>query len=63
MGLTGSLTLIDCPMCGEAIIPTGLWVDEEPEYWALKCPRCQKMIEVRRDPVSGKLISKKVNPS
>jgi len=50
-------------MCGEMIMPYGTQIRKEPEFWTVECSHCKKMIEVRRDPASGKLIAKKARPS
>jgi DNA-directed RNA polymerase subunit M/transcription elongation factor TFIIS len=58
-----SFALIACPACGEMIMPYGTQIGKDPEFWTTQCPHCKKMIEVRRDSVSGKLIAKKAKPS
>jgi DNA-directed RNA polymerase subunit RPC12/RpoP len=60
---SGGFALIACPVCGEMIMPGGMQIGKEPEFWTTKCSHCKKTIEVRRDLSSGKLITKKARPS
>jgi DNA-directed RNA polymerase subunit M/transcription elongation factor TFIIS len=63
MSLIGSYSFLSCPSCGELIMPSGIQIGKEPEFWITECSHCRKKIEVRRDFVTGKLIAKKVRPS
>ena len=63
MSLSAGLVLIACPMCGELIMPGGVQIGKEPEFWTTECSHCQKIIEVQPDPVTGKLMAKEAKPS
>jgi DNA-directed RNA polymerase subunit M/transcription elongation factor TFIIS len=63
MSFSFGFTFIPCPLCGEMIMPTETQVGKEPDLLTAKCDYCKNTIEVRRDPVTGKLIAKKSRPS
>jgi hypothetical protein len=63
MSFSFGFTFLACPECGESIMPAGMQIGKEPDHLTAKCDHCKKTIEVTRDPITGKLVAKKVVPS
>ena len=57
MTLAAAVALIFCPACGELLAPHGMIIGREPELLTATCPTCHRLVEIRRDPASGKLVS------
>jgi hypothetical protein len=48
-----SLAAIHCPECERLIVLSGAMT--EPEYYTKKCEGCGALIEIRKNPATGKL--------
>jgi len=63
MSFSLSFSYIACPSCGEPILPSGTQFGKEPEHLTRTCDICKKVIEVKRDPASGKMVAKVAQPA
>lgn len=58
MSFSLSFSFIACPSCGEPILPYGTQIGKEPEHLTTTCGSCKKIIEMKRDPATGKMVAK-----
>jgi hypothetical protein len=63
MSFSASFSFITCPSCGEPIMPYGTQVGKQPEHLTTTCASCKKVVEMKRDPRTGKMKSKVARPA
>lgn len=56
-----ALASIHCPECDALLIISGSV--SAPEYYTVKCEHCKAVIEVRRNPATGKLEYSTARPA
>lgn len=61
MGLFASISIHQCPRCGEPVPVMGMKFDGEPELHPVDCERCKAKLQVRRNLASGRLIIEQLN--
>lgn len=59
MGLFASISVHQCPRCGEPVPVMGMKFDGEPELHPVDCENCKAELQVRQDSISSKLVIEK----
>lgn len=63
MSFSASFSVLHCPSCGQPIMPSGMTFGKEPDHLATKCEYCRKMIEMKRDKNTGRMVAEVTKPS
>ena len=50
------LSVVECPLCGEAITLAGFAFEDEPLLEIVICTSCRKQLQVRQDPETEETV-------